>query len=105
MVFPDLDQLCGTFEWEKNCCKCIILRRSDGNTNQIAALGWEGTVYRSGLAVFNFIQCNYSNMGRCKPNNTLGCMFELYSKTKDWSYWSADAAACGCLSKNNLEIK
>ena len=94
--YPDLDQLCGKFSWNKECCKCIILRVSKGNTNAFKGSGWELTVYASGLALFTEDSCKGSNEERCNPDTTLSCMQNIYAKTNDWSRWYYDAKACGC---------
>ncbi len=50
--YPDLASLCSGSTWEQNCCKCIILRRSFGNTNFMATNS-TSAVTNSGLMSFN----------------------------------------------------
>ena len=34
--FTDLGRACNGYSWDQNCCKCIILRRTYGNTNYMS---------------------------------------------------------------------
>jgi hypothetical protein len=103
--YPDLDSLCRKYSWNKECCKCIILRVSKGNTNTIIGRGWGLTVYASGLAIFSEDECKGSNLQRCDPETTLTCMQSIYSKTNDWSRWYSDAKACGCPVGSHLKTQ
>ena len=76
--FTDLETLCSGVSWDKNCCKCIILRISLGNTNYMVSNGTYGVVDRAGLAAFNYDECNYKANERCYPPVTKSCMFTIY---------------------------
>lgn len=94
--YPDLNEVCDGIAWDSNCCKCIILRISLGNTNfaQPIKSGMEPT--GAGLLGAGRGLCEYQPEDLCYWPHSKECMVDRWEEYEDFRAFPKEAKACGC---------
>lgn len=87
-------EVCKRYNWDQNCCRCIVEKSTDGNANAVNITNKHTEV---GLFLIDKIFWGYCNHGvaPCSVESNLACAKAIHVWGNRWHAWNA-AKECKC---------
>ncbi len=95
----DMSFWCSKYNWNQNCCKCIMSHESGGNAN---TMSWMTTTNNFYIGLFLIDpgvwgKCS-SGKPPCDPQANTNCAMVYYGEFENsWRRWASSGKACGCI--------